>query len=359
MFDIDGLVSDSLKLLADRVDKNYRISLVIVGPPGSGKSTIANELCERLNSMFHEYLKEHGGNIEISGVSEPLPVDITEPIREVSRNIVEYMTSNDGILPQSVEDLDFECVKFQDDGRDNGNVNGNVKVIGRGGLPNAIEVSPYHDLSKPKEKCDVNIAQIIPMDGFHLTRKCLDNFKDPVNAHRRRGSPSTFDSNNFLQLCKLLAETSNTKIPLSRFQNSDNDDVDAVWEKLAKTFTSDVQDIYIPGFDHSLKDPTSNQYCINGFTRIMIFEGLYLLYDQENWSKIYQVLSGTDALLIWNIDIDEAVIQDRVAKRHLNSGLVNTFEEGIDKFQVNDLLNARSIRQHTLDVKDVVTIHND
>lgn len=161
----------------------------------------------------------------------------------------------------------------------------------------------------------------------------------------------TFDSNNFLELCKVLGKTS----LITPTKSSAED----CFEYLSETFIENFPEIRIPSFDHRVKDPTPNDYCIDGYTRIMIFEGLYLLYDAENWAKVYHKLSQTNALLVWNVDIEEGVIKERVGKRHVQTGIVSTIEDGIKRFQTNDLLNARLIKQKSIYNDSIVSIRND
>ncbi|QLL31753.1 hypothetical protein HG536_0B06190 [Torulaspora globosa] len=340
MVDIDRLADEALKLLDDAKQVNYRIAIMIVGPPGSGKSTLAEKLCKTLNSRFNQYLdRDSNAEVVLTEKGNEFP-DLVSDLGEISANLYNEMAENDGISKELVENVDFKPVKKSyDDGR--------VEVIGRGGQPNAFTIKRQAPMLR---KHDVDIAQIIPMDGFHLSRKCLDCFKDPERAHQRRGSPQTFDSNNFLQLCKTLAKTCITKPPACESESC--------FEFISKTFQS-LPAIEIPGFDHKIKDPTPNQISIDPYTRILIFEGLYLLYDAENWQNVHKVLLDTGAVLIWNVNIEEGVIRERVAKRHLNAGLVTTLEDGIRRFETNDLLNARLIRSPLINNGNIVSIRND
>merc|ERR1711991_377228 len=47
------------------------------------------------------------------------------------------------------------------------------------------------------------------MDGFHYTRKELDSFPDPENAHLRRGAHFTFNSKLFIEKLTLAKRQSN------------------------------------------------------------------------------------------------------------------------------------------------------
>lgn len=339
MVDIGSLADEALELLSDTSHANYRVAIMIVGPPGSGKSTVATALCQEINARFQQYLKENG-DPKVSMKKSIEEIDLTSDIEDISPELDQLLQRDKGILEKFVEDVNFKPVKklLGDN---------TMEIIGRGGQPNAFTI----DRSSLLKKGEISIAQTIPMDGFHLSRKCLDCFKDPKWAHLRRGSPRTFDSNNFLQLCKVLARTCQVRPPAT--------DSSGCLDLISKTFLSNMPTVRIPGFDHKLKDPTPNQYSIDSYTRILIFEGLYLLYDDENWRNIHKTLLHTGALLVWNVDIEEGVIEERVAKRHLEAGLVATLEDGVQKFKLNDLLNARLIKEHLIKDRSVRNIRND
>ncbi|SMN18536.1 similar to Saccharomyces cerevisiae YFR007W YFH7 Putative kinase with similarity to the phosphoribulokinase/uridine kinase/bacterial pantothenate kinase (PRK/URK/PANK) subfamily of P-loop kinases [Maudiozyma saulgeensis] len=332
-------------LLDTHADENYRVSVVIVGPPGSGKSTIAKEVCDKLNNDYKNYLKETNKKIVL--VDGPKNVDLTNSLQLITPSLQKEMEENNGILPSLVENIDFTPVKCigQKDPQST------VAILGRGGIPNSIYIVENKQRNEPMAlPSQVNIAQIVPMDGFHLSRACLDKFKDPEQAHLRRGSPATFDSNNFAELCRILAKTSvisPTKVPTVN-----------LWEKISTTFYKNMPDIYLPSFDHAKKDPTIKGTLISKFTRVLIFEGLYLLYDKENWKTIYSTLTDTGAVIFLNVSVPEAVLEDRVARRHVKSGLVDTINDGVLKFRKNDLLNARDIACHTISSNLIQTIEN-
>ncbi|CCF57320.1 hypothetical protein KAFR_0C03280 [Kazachstania africana CBS 2517] len=337
---LSQLVDKTKHLLEERIEKNYRICLVIVGPPGSGKSTIAEKLCLHLNKSFNEYLLKERGTFSLrkGGLSCD---DLVKGVDEIDPVLQGELEINGGLLPDKVEDTNFKPVKVTNKS------NSSLLVVGRGGLPNSIEITMP---SSPDilDNREIDIAQIVPMDGFHLTRSCLDKFQCPEEAHSRRGSPPTFDSNNFSELCRILADSSKIEPPSSMKSG--------IWEKVLDTFLSDVPTISIPGFDHAVKDPTRNALCVDRFTRILILEGLYLLYEKENWQKIYAYMSGTDAVIFLYLDVDEHIIEERVANRHLASGLVASFEEGVAKFRANDLLNAHAVRDNLIESENIIKV---
>ena len=90
------------------------------------------------------------------------------------------------------------------------------------------------------------------MDGYHLTRAQLSAMPDPVTAHARRGAEFTFDGPAFLKLVQLL------RGPLAGGET-----------------------IYVPSFDHAIKDPVENDIPVPPTSRIIIIEGLYVALDRE------------------------------------------------------------------------------
>lgn len=347
MVDIERLTDEILDFFSKKFLTNYRICVLIVGSPGSGKSTIADKLRNNINRKYVQFVKEHASSLHTQSEntdqkSQNVLNYLLEDIEEASDDLKKTLNENKGIVPFLVEDYTFEPKKIV-------NID-NTMVIGRGGVPNAIKLVPssHEEVSETHQK----FAEVIPMDGFHLSRSCLDQFKDSAQAHKRRGSPQTFDSNNFLQLIKIIKKT--MMLRPKGTENKLN-----IFEKALQSTREDIPNIYIPGFDHSLKDPTPDAYCISNSTRIVILEGLYLFHKDENWSSIYPILEETDAIIPYYIDIDLNVTESRVAKRHLESGLVNTIEEGREKFCANDRLNALLVERSKKDIKNLNLIRND
>ncbi|CAO3648573.1 unnamed protein product [Cunninghamella blakesleeana] len=154
------------------------------------------------------------------------------------------------------------------------------------------------------------------MDGYHLPKSVLDNYPNSKEMHARRGAYWTFDVNKLIQfLAQLKQSSSSTMI------------------------------IKAPSFSHEIGDPIEGDIILQPFHQIIIMDGLYLhLTQPEPWHQIPSFF--LDEKWFLPIDIEEA--RRRTSQRHLESGLVNNIEEGIHRFDHNDLLNA----QYVLDYRD-------
>ncbi|CAG8488536.1 14919_t:CDS:2 [Acaulospora morrowiae] len=144
-------------------------------------------------------------------------------------------------------------------------------------------------------------AIVVPMDGFHYTKKKLRTFSDPDEALFRRGAHWTFDAQGLLILVERL------RAPIK------NDTV-----------------IGAPSFDHGRGDPVSDDI------KIIIFEGLYLhLRKPPIWSSI---ASHMDEL--WFVQVDREIAKERIIKRHIKSHIDESREEAINRTENNDMINA-------------------
>jgi len=140
-------------------------------------------------------------------------------------------------------------------------------------------------------------AVVVPMDGYHLPRCRLD-----ADGLRRRGAPHTFDRH---------------------------------------TFRSDMEGLHrthcgvFPAFDHAEKDPQASAIPVTAGTPLVVIEGIYVL--MRDWEC--EALFGLRVFL--DCDADEAI--ERLTRRHVESGIEATIEEGKQRAMSNDLINARAI----------------
>ncbi|KAI1125230.1 P-loop containing nucleoside triphosphate hydrolase protein [Nemania abortiva] len=160
------------------------------------------------------------------------------------------------------------------------------------------------------------LATCLSMDGFHYTRAYLNNLPNYIEAHARRGAAWTFDADGVVGLIKTLSAS-----------------------KGAEPVT-----ILAPSFDHKLKDPIPNAIRIEPQTGIIIVEGNWLLLDCEPWNQIPEHVDDT-----WFVDVDPALALRRIAQRHLEAGIENTWEAAVTRAELNDLRNGDDVRTHLLE----------
>ncbi|CUS14629.1 unnamed protein product [Tuber aestivum] len=152
-----------------------------------------------------------------------------------------------------------------------------------------------------------DVAAMIPMDGYHLTRATLSAMPDPIEAHARRGAPFTFDPVSL----KLLIQQ--VKAPLEEE------------ERL----------IYAPSFDHAIKDPVEDDIKILSSQRVLIFEGNYLSMGTDVWGDIARLFDE-----LWFVEVDRGIARERLIARHLKAGLADTREAAAKRADENDLPNG-------------------
>ncbi|KAI1616911.1 L-iditol 2-dehydrogenase [Exophiala viscosa] len=178
-------------------------------------------------------------------------------------------------------------------------------------FPNSPESGP----SSP------DIAFVVPLDGYHLTRKQLAALPNAEEAIFRRGAAFTFDAQSYLELV----------------------------EKLRRPIMPETPTIYAPSFDHAVKDPVSNDIAVPPTARIIVFEGLYTALDEEGWRDAHALMDE-----MWFVETDIETATQRVAKRNFGAGITKTFEESLARTKESDMRNARDILDHRLHVDQVI-----
>jgi len=156
------------------------------------------------------------------------------------------------------------------------------------------------------------IALVVGMDGFHLTKAELDAMQDPVRAHARRGAPFTFGPEPLIKLIREVREKPN-------------------------------EILFAPSFDHAVGDPVENDIRILPQHRVVLFEGLYLLMNQPPWNQIPQLCDES-----WFIESSLEESSRRVALRHVQTGLAMDLEAGKRKWETNDKLNAMLVIENSI-----------
>lgn len=197
------------------------------------------------------------------------------------------------------------------------------------------------------------IAAFVPMDGYHLTRAQLSAMPDPATAHARRGAEFTFDGAAFAALVRALRAPLPVPCPyfplpsLSSLKRDGRDGNDA--EDLYPRGT-----VFAPSFDHALKDPRAGDIPILPSHRVVVFEGNYVALDREPWRDAAALMDE-----IWFVEVDPAVARRRLARRHVEAGIVATEEEGDRRAVENDLPNGDVVLGARVKVDEIITSRED
>ena len=147
-----------------------------------------------------------------------------------------------------------------------------------------------------------NVAQVVPMDGFHLANVELER----LGRRARKGAPDTFDSAGYVAL-------------LRRLLVQDDDEV-----------------VYAPEFRREIEEPIANALPIHARTQLVITEGNYLLLDEGPWASVKGLLDE-----IWYVDVPEEARLHQLTRRHEQFG--RTPEDAAAWVAATDEPNARLI----------------
>ena len=124
-------------------------------------------------------------------------------------------------------------------------------------------------------------AVAVPMDGYHLANVELAR----LGRAGRKGAEDTFDSAGYVALLRRLRDQPAGEI------------------------------VYAPEFRREIEEPIANAIPVFPETRLVITEGNYLLLDHGHWAGVRELLDE-----VWYVDVDRAVRQERLIKRHMLFG---------------------------------------
>ncbi|HBX69956.1 MAG TPA: hypothetical protein DEH25_11425 [Chloroflexi bacterium] len=150
----------------------------------------------------------------------------------------------------------------------------------------------------------VEAAKALSMDGFHLSKAQLRQMPDPDRAFARRGVHWTFDAAGFNQKVRELK------------------------------ITDSQQSVFWPGFEHEIGDPVPDAIEVPPTCRLVLIEGLYLLYREGAW----QALEGAFAE-IWYLDTPLETSIARLVARHQQAWGF-TEAQARQRVESNDNINA-------------------
>lgn len=175
--------------------------------------------------------------------------------------------------------------------------------------------------SPAKSPSQQDIASVVPLDGYHLTRKQLSEMPNAEEAVFRRGAAFTFDGDKYLKLV----------------------------EEVRKPLGPETNTIYAPSFDHAVKDPVEDDIPIAPTTQVVIFEGLYTMLDREPWRDAAKLMDE-----LWFIDVPMDLAVARLVKRHVASGISSDPDHARIRVLESDMRNGREILQYRLPVQEIV-----
>lgn len=144
----------------------------------------------------------------------------------------------------------------------------------------------------------------IPMDGFHLDNRLLAD----RGLLDRKGAPETFDVHGFIAL------------------------VDRVKSE---------PEVFYPGFDRDADVAIANAHVVRPSCDIALFEGNYLLFDEEPWN----ILADRWTISVW-LDVSTEEVVQRATSRWLNHGM--SADDAAARANGNDLANARTVMRQRL-----------
>lgn len=185
-------------------------------------------------------------------------------------------------------------------------------IVGLVGLPGAGKSTLARRLAQQVDRhLGEGSAQVLGMDGFHLTRAQLAQCPDPQAALARRGAPWTFDPQALAQRLRAI-------------------------RALPQPTCAGTEEVRWPGFEHGVGDPVPDAIAVPARARLLLLEGLYLLHRVHGWNL--------DGLLdvCWYLDVALEPALERLTHRHMASWGMDRAQAWA-RVQRNDRLNAQIV----------------
>lgn len=169
---------------------------------------------------------------------------------------------------------------------------------------------------------------VLPLDGFHFDNAVIQ----PMGLLPRKGSPETFDVAGFGSALKrvraLPAQSGADTVNTSGMDNTSG--------------------VAIPVFDRSQDLARAGAAMVTPQHQIVLVEGNYLLLKSEPWAQLRALFDLTVML-----DVGLEQLKERLVDRWLENE--HTRDEAVARVERNDLPNARTVIEHSVEADLVVT----
>ncbi|MFM2119293.1 MAG: hypothetical protein RL722_761 [Pseudomonadota bacterium] len=160
---------------------------------------------------------------------------------------------------------------------------GGLRILGLVGPPGAGKSTVAAALLAAIEARAPGLAQLVPMDGYHLAQAELER----LGRAARKGAPDTFDAAGYAAL-------------------------------LARLRAGGPATVYAPEFRREIEEPIANAVPVHPHTRLVITEGNYLLMGEAGDGGWGEVRGQLDAC--WYVEVDTALRLSRLIARHERFG---------------------------------------
>lgn len=158
-------------------------------------------------------------------------------------------------------------------------------------------------------------AGLVPLDGFLIDTAVLET----RGLHQRKGSPETHDFSGFRHLVERIREGGEALVPV---------------------------------FDRDRDKAIAGAQVVPAEARIVLFEGSYLLFDEEPWRHLVPLWD----LTAW-LDVPLPELRARLIQRWLDHGLSRA--AATRRAEGNDVLNAKRVLDKELPAELLLSIRPD